>query len=240
MGRNNFLFIVSGISSLSLFTLVLVLFFYMLFSSSDVKSFSLKKDDFISVSIEIPNVVTKKTNKSVTEPVETEQAPPESKEVDIDNLFSDVWTKKIKKKPKKKKIADNKRIQQIQKKINTKKENKVSNISEKLESLDAKESDSENKPTSSADEVNEYFAKIQALVYQYFYPPQNSQGYSVKAVIELSSLGKVLDFRILNYSTNTSLNEECDKIKTRLKSIIFPINPENRSGNYIIILRSEE
>jgi len=71
------------------------------------------------------------------------------------------------------------------------------------------------KNTSSANEVNEYFAKIQALVYEYFEPPQNSQGYSVRAVIELSALGKFIDFRILDYSANIALNEECDKIKDR-------------------------
>ena len=83
-------------------------------------------------------------------------------------------------------------------------------------------------------------AIIQALVYKHFFPPQNSQGYSVKAVIVLSAIGKVMDFRILNYSSNNNLNDECDKVKNRLMGVVFPINPQNKSGNYIIILTSKE
>jgi protein TonB len=97
--------------------------------------------------------------------------------------------------------------------------------------------DSEN---SSANEVNEYFAKIQNIVYKYFYPPQNSQGNTVKAVIKLGALGKVLDFRILQYSSSIDLNNECDQIKQRLSSVVFPVNPKNRFGSYTILLTSKE
>ncbi len=83
-------------------------------------------------------------------------------------------------------------------------------------------------------------AKIQALVYDYFAPPPNSQGYSVKAVIRLGALGKVLDFRILNYSANEDLNKESDKMKEKLKGVVFPKNPQNKSNNYIIILKATE
>ena len=100
--------------------------------------------------------------------------------------------------------------------------------------------DTKSSKTSTASEVNEYLAKIQALVYEYFYPPQNSQGNSVKAVIELSAIGKVYDFRILRYSSNSELNSECDKIKERLSTVVFPKNPDNTSGTYIIILTSKE
>ena len=97
-----------------------------------------------------------------------------------------------------------------------------------------------DKSASTANEVNEYLAKIQAIVYQYFYPPDNSQGNSIRAVIKLSSIGKVIDFRILNYSGNDSLNKECDKIKERLISVMFPINPKSKTESYTIILKSEE
>lgn len=53
-------------------------------------------------------------------------------------------------------------------------------------------------------------------------------------------IGKVLDFRVLNYSGNSNLNEECDRMKQRLMSVVFPVNPENKSGTYIIILTSEK
>ena len=49
-----------------------------------------------------------------------------------------------------------------------------------------------------------------------------------------------MDFRILNYSPNSNLNDECDKVKNRLMGVVFPLNPQNKSGNYIIILTSKE
>jgi len=49
-----------------------------------------------------------------------------------------------------------------------------------------------------------------------------------------------MDFRILNYSANDALNSEVDKIKNRLKSVVFPINPQNRSFNTKVILKSKE
>ncbi len=243
MAENRTLFIASGITSLSLFSAILFLFIYMMFSSKDPSIFALQKDNFISVSIEIPVVKVKevkavKAKQQVVDPVEVTS---EEAEIDIDNLFSDVWTKKIKKIVPKKKKTNTRRIQEIEKKIAVKETNQRNDITDKinnLENLDLNE-DKDNS-ASTATEVNEYLAKIQALVYKYFYPPQNSQGHSVKAVIQLSSIGKVLDFRVLNYSANSSLNNECDKVKSRLMSVIFPINPQNKSGNYTILLKSEE
>ena len=93
---------------------------------------------------------------------------------------------------------------------------------------------------STSPDVNEYLAKIQAIVYQYFHVPSNSQGNSVKTVIELNSLGKVIDFRVLTYSANESLNSEVDRIGERLKYVVFPKNPQNKSSRTIIILVSKE
>ncbi len=212
----------------------------MMFSSSKIKEYALTKDNYISISIEFPKENIQKTKKSE---LSTEVSTPEAtqpQEVDIDNLFSDVWTKTIQQKKIENKKIDNRRIQDIQKKIEITKKNETSKIAQKIDNITSKRVDKKNIQTSTADEVNEYLAKIQALVYKYFYPPVNSQGHSVKAVIYLSPLGKVLDFRILQKSENQALNQECEKIKKRLMSVVFPINPENKSGNYIIILTSKE
>lgn len=223
-----------------MFAFFLSLFIYMLFSSTQIKSFALVKDNYISISMNTPKIETKSVKKSVIEPVETSAAV-EEKNVDIDDLFSDVWTQDIKKVEKKvEKKVDNKRLQNIQKRIKTSENNKVSKLSEKISEITMKKPDNNSTQVSTSNEVNEYLAKIQALVYDYFNPPPNSQGHSVKAVIQLSAIGKVLDFRILNYSANLALNEESDRIKNRLKSVIFPINPENKTVNYIIILTSKE
>jgi len=129
---------------------------------------------------------------------------------------------------------------QIQKKITKSDENRVESISKKVRNMNAPKVDIESVKTSTATEVNEYLAKIQALVYEHFYPPQNSQGNSVEAIIELSPIGKVYDFRILRYSSNSELNSECDNIKDRLMNIVFPENPDNTSGTYTITLTSKE
>jgi periplasmic protein TonB len=209
-----------------------------MFSTNELKTYALNKDDFISVSVDVSKVVTKKDNtKANVAPKEIQSKKP-TKDIDVEDLFSDVWTKDIKKI--KQKPVNSKRIKEIQKRIKTSKKNDVESISEKFNTLkDAQKSD-QNTKTSSGNEVNEYLAKINALVYQHFNPPQNSQGNTVTAVIELSALGKLLDFRILSYSSSESLNQECDKIKARLMRVVFPINPNNKSSRTTVLLKSEE
>jgi len=210
----------------------------MMISSSQIDSFALKKDNFISISMDIEPKSSKSAKKSV-KPTPVESAVSEiPQDVDVNDLFSDVWTKKIQKK--KVQPKDSKRIKDIQKKIKTTEQNSVESISQKVNDLENAKTNDENSPASTANEVNEYLAKIQALVYRYFSVPQNSEGYSVMAYIELNSIGKVMDFRILNYSANDALNAEVDKIKDRLKSVVFPINPQNKSFGTKVILRSKE
>lgn len=227
----------------------------MLFSSDEIKAFALTKDNYISISLTTPKLEQKSAKKSVTTPIQKEikkeeqvveptivenVKAPVTPEVDVSNLFNNIWTKDIKKVKITEKNIDNKRIQEIQKKINISQENKGSDIVKKVSNSDDKQSNEQESHRSTANEVNEYLAKIQALVYTHFNPPENSQGNSVKVVIELSMIGKVLDFRVLNYSGNSNLNEECDRMKQRLMSVVFPVNPENKSGTYIIILTSEK
>jgi protein TonB len=200
----------------------------MMFFSSNINSYALKKDNYISISMDIIELPKKKKDKSVITPIKKTQPKvvEEETEIDIGDLFSNVKTQKIKKKPKKKQH----RIKELQ--------NRPKDAKSTLNK--DSEKDTQTKESSSGNEVNEYLAKIQALVYKYFEPPANSQGHSVKAVIVLSAIGKVIDFRILTYSNNQALNNECDNIKSRLKSVLFPINPENKKGKYTVILTSKE
>jgi len=212
----------------------------MMFSSSELKTYALNKENYISISMDIPKVITKKDNAKADVAPKEKESVQEVQDVDVEDLFSDVWTKDIKKIKPKPKPKNSKRIKELQKKIKTSKKNDIESITEKINSLqEAKKSD-QSTQASTGNEVNEYLAKINALVYQHFNPPQNTQGNTVKAVIELSPIGKVLDFRILNYSTNELLNQECDKIKGRLMRIVFPINPQNKSSRTIVLLTSKE
>ncbi len=237
MANNDNYFYLSGFISISLFAFIFSLFFYMMFQTSKIDSYALNKDNFISVSIELPKV-KQPLSKPKSQSPSVQESKQESKNIDVNDLFSDVWTRKIA--PKKEKPVNSKRIQEIQKKIKTVESNSVESIAEKVNNLDDTTTKEQEDSVSSANEVNEYLAKIQALVYQCFHVPPNTEGYQVKSVIELNALGKVIDFRILTYSTNVALNEEVDKIKERLKDVIFPVNPQNRSSRTVVILISKE
>jgi len=215
----------------------------------------MKKENYISISMDIPKIQASSAKKSVDTPIKEEpdikpvikEEPKKetTKEIEkktrtVEDLFSEVWTKDIKKTQEEKPTPDKRVLNEIQKKIQKSDINKAESISKRIQSLDASKKDDESSKSSTATEVNEYLAKIQALVYEYFYPPENSQGNAVTAVIELTSMGKVVDFRILIYSESDALNRECDKIKDRLSSVLFPKSPNNSSGVYKIILISEE
>lgn len=211
----------------------------MMFSKVKVNTFALTKDNYISISLEVVPTPSKQIKKTLTIAKEEPQSVEEVKEVDIGDLFSDVWTKDVSIKKQKKKV-DNKRLELIQKKLKKSEKKNVEPVSELITNNDAKVIKEQAKKSSSGDEVNEYLAKIQAIIYSYFKPPTNSGGNTVKVVIELSSIGKVLNFRILTYSSNQALNQECDKIKDRLVGVLFPINPQNKSFNTIVNITSDK
>ena len=211
----------------------------MMLHSTKVNTFALNKDTFISISLETVPVATKQVKKNTVVQKQEQETVEEIKEVDIGDLFSDVWTKDIAPTKKEKKV-DNKRLELIQKQIKKSKENKQESVSEVIQNNEADVTDSTAKKSSTGDEVNEYLAKIQAIVYKHFRPPANSQGHTVKVIIELSAIGKVLDFRILTYSANQALNKECDNIKDRLVGVLFPINPNNKSFNTIVNITSDK
>ena len=211
----------------------------MLFQVKDIKTYGFKKKNYISVSIALSptkNIVNK--TKSSTQKIAATTTS-SSKNIDVNNLFSDVWTQKIQHKVKKRKV-NSKRISEIQKQIKLKENNQMKSIEKTIEKLEKKEKNETADASSSANEVNEYLAKIQAIVYQHFNVPPNTEGNRVKTVIELDPFGKVLDFRVLNYSTSEALNSEVDRIKNRLKNVVFPINPSGKTTTTIVTLISKE
>lgn len=232
-------FYISGMISISLFLVMLFLAITMLFTPSKSLSFAMKKDTYISISLEVPKEKSSRPKK-IEKAAAQEAIVEPKKNIDVNNLFSDVWTKKIEPKKETPKPKNTKRLLDIEKKIKTSKSNDVQSLSEKVNDLEKVDTKNEAQASSTAEQVNEYLAKIQAIVYQYFRVPQNSQGSSVKTVIELNSLGKVLDFRVLSYSNNEALNREVDQIRGRLMHVIFPKNPEHKSSKTIVILISKE
>ncbi|WP_207561068.1 TonB C-terminal domain-containing protein [Sulfurimonas aquatica] len=211
-----------------------------MFRSVDIKSYALTKNNYISISLDVPKIATTKPKKIKKSSPVSSVVEDTGDNIDVNNLFSDVWTKKITPKKKVIKKEDTKRLLDIQKKIQKKEKNSVNSISEVVNNLNEIDTHNESEESSTAEQVNEYLAKIQAIVYRYFRVPANTQGNSVKSVIELNALGKVIDFRILSYSNNPALNEEVDNIKARIMDVIFPIHPQNIPTKTVVILTSKE
>jgi protein TonB len=240
---NSKYFYLGGFLSLSFFLFIFYLFAHILFGITKTKTFGLEKKKYLSVSlVELPKV-----KQAIDKPHQDKKTQPQAsplkhakkiKNLDIEDLFSDVWTQKIDIKQKKQK-ANSKRLAQLQNKIKNTKVKKLQ-PSDTQRVGEQQENSTQTDTTSSAEEVNEYLAKIQALVYKYFHVPPNTQGNSVKTVIRLDPLGKVVDFRVLQYSANDALNEEVDKMKARLINVIFPKNPNNEYSNTVVILISKE
>jgi len=212
----------------------------MIFQVKDIKSYGFKKKRYISVSLvarakkkritQAKSFVKKRVTSPITSP---------SKAIDVNNLFSDVWTQKIQRKVTKRKV-NAKRIREIQKQMKFKESNQRKPIQKELELLEKQKEVKSEDATSSANEINEYLAKIQAIVYAHFHVPPNTEGNSVKAVIVLDPFGKMVDFRVLNYSSSNALNNEVDRIKERLRNVVFPINPTGKRITTTVILISKE
>jgi protein TonB len=238
MVKDNYYFYISGFISLSLFFLVLAGFSYMMFTGSEIKSYALDKKDFISISLDMSKSSSDENSKStIIEDITTPKQKEEN--LNIDDLFNDVSTREIKDNKVKTKKIDSKRYNEIARRVKVSKENNVESLTKKIKSANSEDSN-KNSNTSSADEVNEYLAKIQAIIYNNFNPPQNTQGKSAQIVIELSAIGKMTDFRILKPSDNESFNEELKKIKQRLRNIVFPNNPNNENYRLITKIISKE
>ncbi len=248
--RNDYYFYLSGAISFAIFGLVITLFFILVLSSDKVKSYALKKDKYIAVSIDLssmrpsPNDTKKPAPKPVVKPKSAPKpAEPPKTVPDVSSLFSEVWTKKITPKaterPKK---IDAKRLSAIEKRIKTTTSKKSDIASKRVKELELVRPAAElvGSSGSSASEVNEYLAKIQAFVYGHFYPPVNSEGNSAKVRIWLDAYGHLSDFKVLARSGSNAFNDEVDSLKGRLKSLLFPKHPKSESITIDIILTAKE
>ncbi|MBU1882775.1 TonB C-terminal domain-containing protein [bacterium] len=241
VNNNSSYFYISGLVSSVILFLVLSLFSYVLFSSQQLKSYALKKDTSISVSIVN---LSKKTDLPVNEKNNEEIPSTEisQKPADVSSLFSKVWTKSLDSISKEKQNTDNDSLLRLTKKIKTSTKNDVQSIKEKVENTKFARADVQvtSDDSSTGEEVNEFLAKIQGEIYNNFYPPQNTGGQSAKILIRLDADGTVLDFRILTYSGDDIFNAEVDRLKNRVSVLRFPQNPDNKAGNYIITLVAKE
>lgn len=164
--------------------------------------------------------------------------------IQIDSLFGAVEDKNIKPSQQaikqKDEIVDKRLLDELEKKISKVTENRVDLISKKIEMIQNSKASNPSSKSSTAKEIDEYVTKVQMLVYENFKPPKNSANSYAKAVIELDSMGRLVGFKIVNYSNNDALNLEVDKIKNRLANVVFPKNPDRISAKFMINLIPKE
>ncbi len=116
MDKNSINFYLSGFISFTLFLLVLLLFVLVLFKPASMDSYARKKDNFISISLLVPELPKTTPRKNHEMQAQSKSVVPVEKNIDINNLFSDVWTKNIKATKKPPKEHSNRRLLQMQKK----------------------------------------------------------------------------------------------------------------------------
>ena len=240
-------FFLSGLISLSLFVFFLFLAGYNLIFSPKVEQFAMTKSEFISVSLAVNNIKSTEHSEPTpqAEAQKIEPAPEPEKPVaqpektpEISDLFAQVKPQKIPKKP----VEDSKQNEQLnklEKELLTHKD--TPNFTDKVNKVELV------KPSvkmvvqggSSGPLVNEYHAKIQALVYTNFHPPAGTAGEMARVRMSISSSGRLLGYKVISYSGNVTFNGEVDWLKERLNSIHFPEHPEGKDTVLEFILTAK-
>lgn len=87
--------------------------------------------------------------------------------------------------------------------------------------------------------IDDYLQNIEKIVMQYFEPPIGSKGNTTQLVITLNAEGNLLECRVLRYSSNQELNHESERMKEKLKKVVFPRNPDNMTSKIVVNLHSE-
>lgn len=243
-------FYLGALYALALTLLISLIFFKLLDGLGKIHSYALKKQSTVTVSLvnmpltttkqkPTPKPVPKQKQEAAAKPTET-SAPVE----DISSLFSEVKTQKIvhKKRPVKQQKLDSKRIAALQKRIKTTHKRKASETSKTVKNLSLVRpmQHAGGMAASGGEEVNAYFAKIQATIYEQFFPPVNSQGSVAQVRIWLSTSGRLTRFKILRRSGEPLFDQEVERLGKRLAGIMFERNPQGKEAVLDVSLVSKE
>lgn len=247
----NRLFVLSGIFSFLLFALILVLIGWQIFTSVKPIAFASIQSDVISVSlISSPEKfeeseplqeteVQQEEVKDTKQEAEKEIAKTESKPAvpEITDLFSNVKTKKVPQKNKEERAKLSELNALEQKVLSSKRD---SQFLEKAKSLDVAKSAVRVVASSTGPMVNEYYAKVQGIIYANFHPASGTEGFSARVRIVLSSDGKLESYRVLSSSGSAVFNAEVDWLKERLRQVLLPHNPNGGEATFDIILTAKD
>lgn len=237
-------FFLSGLISFSLFIVLAALAGYSLILSPKIEQFAMIQSDVINVSITISE--TKETEQSTPEPAITPSEPEvaqkqnEVAEAEPVPEISDLFAQVKPDKTPKKKAEENKQLNALEKEVLERKD--VPRFSDKVNKVTLAKPSVKMIPQggSTGPLVNEYHAKIQGLVYTYFRPPSGSAGEVSRVRMSISASGKLIAYRVIRYSGNSSFNSEIDWLKERLSSIRFPEHPDGKDTVLEFILTAKE
>jgi len=238
-------FFLSGLISITLFVVLLFLAGYSLVLSPVIEQFAMTQSEYVSVSIVEPNHEVQKSSESDPLPEEAEPIQEEDRVVEeepipeISDLFSQVKAEKIPKKLQ----EDTKRRDELNVLENELLERKDSpRISDKVSKVELAKPSVKMIPQggSSGPLVNEYHAKIQALVYTYFRPPSGTAGEAARVRMKISASGKLISYKVMSYSGSGSFNGEVDWLKDRLNAVRFPEHPDGKDAVLECILTAKE
>jgi len=245
-------FYLGGVYAVVLFVLIALIFFRLLQGLDKIHSYALEQRSTVTVSLvsePLPTAAQVNTPRPEPKPkpkeTEAPAAPPEAAPVeDISSLFSDVKTQKIvhKKAPEKQQKIDAKRIAALQKRIKTTEKRQTSATAERVKNLSlVKPMQSPGgKASSGGKEVNAYYAKIQATIYDHFFPPANTEGSVAMIRIWLSASGNLVRFKVLRHAGDASFDREVEQLEARLRGVTFERNPQGKEITLDVSLVSKE
>lgn len=243
-------FQLGGVYAVVLLALIAMIFFRILEGLDEIHSYALQKSTAVTVSLSTVPLPTSKQNdtpRPVPKPKQEEAAAVEEKSApveDISSLFSEVKTQKIvhKAKPKPSNEIDAKRIAALQKRIKTTQKRAVSKTAESVKNLSLVKpaQPAGGAQASGGKEVDAYLGKIQAVIYDNFFPPANSQGSVAQIRIWVSVDGKLTRFKVLRRSGEPFFDQEVERLEQRLKSVSFGHNPNEKETVFDIRLVSKE
>jgi outer membrane biosynthesis protein TonB len=157
---------------------------------------------------------------------------------EINDLFSSVKTVHPSK-PTQKKSSELAALNALEKEVLSSK--RSSQLFEKAKSFQLAKSNVKfiNKG-SGGPMVNEYYAKVQKVIYAHFHPVSGTQGFKADVLMVLTSEGKLTSFRVVNSSGNSLFDAELELLNERLKHVVLPKNPTGESATFEIILSAKE
>lgn len=245
--ENNKLFFLSGVLSFLLFALIVIIVAWQVNNTTALPTFAMVQSDVISVSLEmsekkVSEPILNDNSEPSVDPIEPPQ--PKQKEVKkkstpvqpkINDLFSSVKTTETS--PKKESVELSKLNELEQKVLSTKRD---SQLFEKAKNVNLAKSGVKMLTPSSGPLVNEYYAKVQGIIYTNFHPASGTEGFSARVRITLNSNGSLSGYRVISYSGNTLFNAEVDWLKERLKQVSLPSHPQGETAVFEIILTAKD